>query len=161
MGTGQPQASGYPDSEGIAYPNGNAYANGAQPNGNGYGGASPYGSAPQPTFTPTFTPSTPGYQNGRRAMTPHPAATRRTAPGTATRRATPQEQSYGESAYGDNGYAPGYADGQQTAAYQAGPTFTPADQAESAQRGYWDGDPQGYDPQTGRDPREQRYTQRR
>jgi hypothetical protein len=155
-GTGQ--APGYQDGEAAAYQNGAPYANGsggyanggAQPNGNGYAGASPYGSAPQPTFTPTFTPATPGYQNG--GGYPANGGGYSDAAGYA-----------GEQSYADNGYASGYGDGQQ-AAYQGGPTFTPAGPAEPAQGGYWDGDPQAYDPQNGRDPRdprEQRYPQRR
>jgi hypothetical protein len=180
QGTGAYQASGY-DSGGAAYP-ANGYADGAangyQANGGGTGGypaasGSPYPSAPQPTFTPTFTPN-PGYPNGPAydsgGYAPANGAGYAGAPGYGEQAPYAEqgygeqgyaeqgyaEQGYAEQGYGDNGYAAGYADGQQSAAYQAGPTFTPAGQAAQAQRGYWDGDPQ-----VGRDSREQRYGQRR
>ncbi|MFY9669853.1 MAG: hypothetical protein WAK44_18020, partial [Trebonia sp.] len=75
----------------------------------------------------------------------------------------PEEQSYGGQPYADEGYATGYQENHQQAAYPGAPgapSFTPAGgQADPAQRGYWDSESR--DQQTGRDSREQRYTRRR
>ena len=123
---------------------------------NGYpGNASAAAPAGGPSFTPTFTPNGGGYGPGVEYQQAGYAA-----------QGYPEEQSYGGQAYAGDGYAPGYPENYQQAAYpgapgtQAGPSFTPAaGQADPAQRGYWDGESR--DQQTGRDSREQRYTRRR
>ena len=154
IGTGQAEACREPDAKAVAYPNGCALRQRRPAERERLRRRLALRERPAADLHPTFTPTHPGLPERRRLRARargYPA----NGAGYADAAGYP-----GNSPTATTGTRPVW-DGQQTAAYRPARAFTPADQAEPAQRGYWDGDPQAYDPQIGRDPREQRYTQRR